>query len=307
MKHLLTINQGNIQPGYVTPKVTPHYHERLAARAVVIDNHHRVYLLSVGAYQSHKLPGGGIQKEEPVVTALKREIKEELGCNSEIITEIGTIVEYIDAEKIKQTSYCFLARISGVKGQIQLDDEEKLNNLQTIVAKDIDDAINIIENDTPNTIMGSFIQLRDSTILKAAAKVINESTSTTTEGTVCFFVSKNRVMLAKITYPDGRSLWNGIGGVIDSNETPTKAAVREINEETELIVEEADLTETTMVTINTMLLHVFVVKRWNGDFCAKDPSIKEFKWFDFDQVPYENMHTNNDLWLPSILAQVKKN
>jgi hypothetical protein len=33
-----------------------------------------------------------------------------------------------------------------------------------------------------------------------------------TIGTVCFIISGDKVLLAEIEYPDGRRLWNGIGG-----------------------------------------------------------------------------------------------
>lgn len=48
-------------------------------------------------------------------------------------------------------------------------------------------------------------------------------------GTVCFIVQSNQVLLAEIEYPDGKRLWNGIGGVAESGESPEETAARGIS------------------------------------------------------------------------------
>lgn len=100
MKHLLTINENDINPS-LGPVDVSVYKERMTARAVVTDLEGRVYLMNVSKHKYHKLPGGGINATEEIVDALKRELLEEIGCQAEIISEIGSIVEYRDFEKRK--------------------------------------------------------------------------------------------------------------------------------------------------------------------------------------------------------------
>lgn len=123
-----------------------------------------------------------------------------------------------------------------------------------------------------------------------------------TTGTVCFIVDKNKVLLAKIQYPNGEYLWNGIGGVVDSHETPVQAVVREISEEIQLVVCEQDVEEKMVIRIDGLELHIFIAKKWSGNLEIIDPTIKRLKWFEYDKVPYKNMHKNNDKWLPQLLS-----
>lgn len=120
--------------------------------------------------------------------------------------------------------------------------------------------------------------------------------------TVCFFVKSHQILLVEIEYPDGRRLWNGVGGKVDEGETPQEAVVREIGEETTLQVEFGDVREVEVVTEGDFELHVFLASRWQGAISAVDPTLKQFKWFDFKDIPYNSMHVGNDVWLPRVLG-----
>jgi len=91
---------------------------------------------------------------------------------------------------------------------------------------------------------------------------LNEVSTNKTVGTVCFIISGGKVLLAEIEYPDGKKLWNGIGGVVESGETPTQGLLREISEETELKIKAEDAIEATVLTIADLELHVFVATKW---------------------------------------------
>ncbi len=145
---------------------------REAARAVAFDEDGRMPVLFVGKHGYHKLPGGGIETGEDVMQALAREMKEETGCGIEVTGEIGTIVEYRTEWHIKQTSYCYLAKITS-KGETAFDDGEKEDDFK-LVWMTLDEAIETLEKDQPdNYYDGGFIRERDLAFLKKA-KTIRE-------------------------------------------------------------------------------------------------------------------------------------
>ena len=82
-------------------------------------------LFSLYKLNYYKLPGGGVEEGEDLQIALKRECKEEIGCNVEIIREVGQINEYRKMFNIKQISFCFLAKVVGGKGEPELTEGEK--------------------------------------------------------------------------------------------------------------------------------------------------------------------------------------
>ena len=120
--------------------------------------------------------------------------------------------------------------------------------------------------------------------------------------TVCFFIKDRHVLLVEAEYPDGHRVWNGIGGKVDDNETPVQGLLREIGEETKIQVLEQDIVKADVITEGNFELHVFITHTWSGETVMIDPTIKQFDWFAFEEVPYEQMHKNNETWLPNILA-----
>ena len=173
MKNLLTITEQDINPD--SPRIdTTDFRERGAARAVLLDSDNKVYLLNVSKHGYHKLPGGGIDKGEEIIQAMNRELLEEVGCNAEIIAELGTITEYRNYEDggLKQTSYCYLSKQLGEQVESALEEGELAEGMFEVKAESIDEAIELLENDKPDNIEGKFIQRRDIAFLKAAKEKI---------------------------------------------------------------------------------------------------------------------------------------
>lgn len=169
MKNILTISEQDFTPN--SPKIdTSTFKKREAARAVLLDNNGQVYLLNVSLHSYHKLPGGGIDEDETITKALERELLEEVGCKASIIAELGTIIEYRNYEDngLEQTSYCYLAQQSGEQVASSLEDGEIAEGMLEVKAKNIDDAIALLEGDEPDNLEGKFIQRRDLAFLKAA-------------------------------------------------------------------------------------------------------------------------------------------
>ncbi|MDD3940591.1 MAG: NUDIX domain-containing protein [Candidatus Pacebacteria bacterium] len=149
------------------PEDTEKFEIRKAARAVVFDNDKNIGILYVGKYDYHKLPGGGLEGDEGIEEALKRECLEEIGCNIETFGELGEIIEYRDKWLLKQHSYCYLANVVGEKGSLDFTQKEIDNGFE-IKWFPLEEAIKLLENDKPEGYEGKFIQIRDSSFLKEA-------------------------------------------------------------------------------------------------------------------------------------------
>lgn len=121
-----------INPDSVSEEEVATYRLRRAARAVVTDAEGKVALLHVSKLGFYKLPGGGIEEGEEIIEALKRECIEEIGCEVEVVGEVGTLTEYRREQTLKQTSYCYLALVVGDKGTPNLEQGEADSGFQTV-------------------------------------------------------------------------------------------------------------------------------------------------------------------------------
>lgn len=171
MKLLREIHHSKITPN-TKDKDTSEFRERHAARAIVIDQNGRVALLHVGKYNYHKLPGGGVENNEDIKRALERELLEEVGCRAEITDELGKIIEYRDEWSQKQTSYCYMAKQVGEADEPDFTEKELSEGFAIVWAKNIADAINLLEQDRPEEYGGKFIRERDLTFLKVSLNIL---------------------------------------------------------------------------------------------------------------------------------------
>lgn len=175
MKTLLTITPDDVsEDRHLQPQDFSNYNKRTAARAVLVNDQNQVYLLHVRNHGYHKLPGGGVQSGEDIHTALERELLEEVGCSAEIFAEIGQIIEYRDYEggDLKQTSICFLAKQVGLLTAPQLEPDEIADGMITVIAQDLDSAINLLQSDKPKNSEGLSIQKRDLCFLETAKAIL---------------------------------------------------------------------------------------------------------------------------------------
>ncbi len=166
MRELLLLNPEVASAEEVSP-----YPVREAARAVVLDGEGRIALLHVSHDGYYKLPGGGIDEGENKEEALRRECREEIGCEIEIISELGTVTEYRKFLNLKQISYCYLARSVGEKRAPQFTEHEKERGFQAPVWVSFGEALRLLENSLAKTLEGrQYIVPRDIAILNEARK-----------------------------------------------------------------------------------------------------------------------------------------
>lgn len=149
------------------------YTIREAGRAVVVDEGGKIALLYVSKENYYKLPGGGIETGEDKLLALFRECQEEIGCDIEILQEIGSIIEYRKIFQLYQTSYCFLAKVKGEKGVPDFTDSEKKRGFE-VVWLPFQDALKTLSESKPTSVEGKlYIVPRDTTFLEEAKSLLN--------------------------------------------------------------------------------------------------------------------------------------
>lgn len=155
-----------INPENVSEEEVKSYRTREAGRAVVFDDDNKVALLHVANENYYKLPGGGIEEREDKIIALYRECQEEIGCNVEIIKEIGSIVEYRKIFNLKQTSYCYLVKVKGEKGAPEFTNDEKEKGFEQVWLT-YDEAIKALKESVATSVEGGeYIVPRDLAFLE---------------------------------------------------------------------------------------------------------------------------------------------
>mgnify|MGYP001570610093 CR=1 FL=1 len=167
MKQLAIINPENSSEEEIK-----NYSVREAARAIVVDDEGKIALLHVSKANYYKLPGGGLEGSEDKIVALERECQEEIGCDIEVTGEVGIVVEYRKFCKLKQISYCYLAKVKGKKGKPNFTDKEIENGFEEVWLS-FDEARKALNESNADSIEGKlYIVPRDLILLKEAKSAI---------------------------------------------------------------------------------------------------------------------------------------
>lgn len=167
MDNFLTIRDEDLG---LADKPSGKQRERHAARALVFDSNQKVALLHVTKNRYHKLPGGGLEEDEGIEVALRRELREEIGCEVENLRTLGTIDEFRQRFNLHQISYCFLADLMGEKGLPHFEPDEIADGFEPVWL-DLDEAIKVLESEVNvEEYQGKFIQKRDLVFLQEAKK-----------------------------------------------------------------------------------------------------------------------------------------
>lgn len=146
-------------------KLDIRYRLRKAARALMF-RENKIAILNASKLHLHKLPGGGIEKNESIIGGLCREILEETGCRVIETRELGIVVEYRDTIELLQISYVFTGNVQDSAGMPSFTKKEQDEGFQ-LEWLDPAEAIKIMKNDDkPNTYAGKFIHARDLAILE---------------------------------------------------------------------------------------------------------------------------------------------
>ena len=127
------------------------------------------------------------------------------------------------------------------------------------------------------------------------------------EYTLVFVRKENQILLGMKKRGFGINKWNGFGGKIEKGETIEQAAIRELHEESGLLVEKlthVGYLEFTMRQSNKFM-KVHVYDTW--EFTDKDIQETEEmrpQWFALEDIPFASMWPDDPYWLPLYLKGI---
>jgi 8-oxo-dGTP pyrophosphatase MutT (NUDIX family) len=119
--------------------------KRRSVRAVILDGN-KLLVIYLSNLEEYKLPGGGIEKGETLIDALKRETLEEVGFKiNQVIKPIGKIIHTREGfsnpkELFTQINYYYFCTIFPKKHEINPSDNEIKYGIKPMW-KDINDII----------------------------------------------------------------------------------------------------------------------------------------------------------------------
>ena len=149
------------------------YNIRKAARAIVINKDNGIALMHAQKYNYYKIPGGGVEANESIQQALKREVFEEAGCKVKVSRPVGVIIEYRDKIKVIQISYCFIAHVIGIPKKNSLTKAEKEEQFEVKWISGLDNAIRLVQKSNKvERYLAKFMVKRDTLFLKAARDIL---------------------------------------------------------------------------------------------------------------------------------------
>ncbi len=152
-------------------------HDREVVRAVVVDES--------GAYYFNRLvrddvfchgtvietAGGGVEKGETLTDAIRRELREELGAEVEILAEIGTVSDYYNLIHRHNVNHFYLCRALSFGATQMTEDEVHTFHLSTLKLT-YEEALAEYERCTA-TALGRLIAARELPILHRAKAILD--------------------------------------------------------------------------------------------------------------------------------------
>lgn len=151
-------------------------HDRNIARAIVFDENGMLYFMRAereddfGKATLIETSGGGVEPGENLVEAVKRELKEELGVQVEVICKLGVVSDYYNLIHRHNINNYFLCKITEFGETNLLPAEIEVFHLSTLKLT-YEDAIREYELRT-DTKLGRLVAKREVPILKRAGEIM---------------------------------------------------------------------------------------------------------------------------------------
>ena len=147
-------------------------HDRMIARAIVIDDDGYFYFVRAnrdddfGKATLIETAGGGVEAGEDLNAAIKRELKEELGVDVEVICKIGVVSDYYNLIHRHNINHYYLCRVTAF-GATRLTAAERDTFHLSMLSLTYEQAVEEYRRCTA-TALGRLLAARELPVLSAA-------------------------------------------------------------------------------------------------------------------------------------------
>ena len=153
-------------------------HDRTVVRAIVFDEEDKFYFVRAvrdddfGKATLIETSGGGAEENEELLDAIKRELKEELGVEVDVVCKIGVVSDYYNLIHRHNINNYFLCKVKSF-GDKNLTKEEMDDFHLSTLRLSYEEACKEYEY-RANTKLGKLISNRELPILHRAKKILDK-------------------------------------------------------------------------------------------------------------------------------------
>ena len=153
-------------------------HDRTVVRAIVFDDDGSFYFVRAerdddfGRAELIETSGGGVEAGEDLIEAIRRELKEELGAEVEVLCRLGTVSDYYNLIHRHNINNYFLCRALSFGDKHLTEDEADYFHLKTLKIC-YEEALREYER-CAETKLGRLIASRELPILRHAGEILKE-------------------------------------------------------------------------------------------------------------------------------------
>ena len=156
-------------------------HDRNIARAIVYDDKQQFYFVRAerdddfGKATLIETAGGGVEENEDLLSAIKRELKEELGVTVTIICKIGVVSDYYNLIHRHNINNYFLCNVESFGDKNLTEDEINCFHLSTLKLS-YEEAVKEYK-DRANTKIGKLVANRELPVLYRVKEILRGENS----------------------------------------------------------------------------------------------------------------------------------